>query len=104
MAINLISRTINQLHSQLLLSRSAANTSNKSKGLSPSVAVVTGAWAVPYGVGNEACGIKPAVIPAQRGAQLCGSMRLGCFEIGATRRTTTWLLTIQPPPSVVMSQ
>lgn len=62
-AINFISRTINQLHSQILLSRSTANMSNKSKGISPSVTIITGAWAIPCGVGNEACDAEPAVIP-----------------------------------------
>lgn len=33
-----------------------------------------------------------------------GRMRLGYFAMGTMRRTTPWLLTIQPPPSVVMSQ
>lgn len=42
--------------------------SNKSKGISPSVTIIAGAWAIPYGVGNEACDIKPAVIPVQCGA------------------------------------
>lgn len=37
--------------------------SNKSKGISPSVTIITGAWAIPRGVGNEARDAEPAVIP-----------------------------------------
>lgn len=44
---------------------------NKSKGISPRITIITGAWAIPYVVGNEACDIKPAVIPVQCGAWLC---------------------------------
>lgn len=59
-----------------MLSRSTANTSNKSKGIPPSVTIITGAWAIPCGVGNGACDTEPAVIPVQRGALLVGAQSL----------------------------